>query len=533
MGIRSGTGFYAVQPIGLDVDTIKILAQLNGAATIEGGIAFIANDPFFGNGIAGMVKATTPVFSAGVTGMFGEINRMRYWMFGLKATFPPIPIDFSANVIYANSASGEFWYKMNRTPGTAADAAAGFQLGKSPSGASFVPDANQLFGFGIAMGITGPPGSPLFGDLGLYAQINTQGGLDKLTLEGNMWMTNNDKATAPVLINGNVTVDVTNQKMVGMMSALVNAGGGAVRGRNLDTIDNKIFHNAGSVDLLIDFRQKNWHIKLGNPFLANSKLGFGFYAGSELLFKSGGYFMMGNNLPQSLPPMDPGLVTKLQQAGIIIPTQRESSATTGFVVLGGVDAKIPEKKIELGMFYAGLSVQFALDGMLRPQVINCQGRNGLQGWYMTGRAYAVINGALGIHADLPFFTGDIIAAELNAGMLLDAGLMNPYYFKGQFAANYSALGGLIDGSRQFNFELAEDDRCKPTISLRSTSFGAIVADVRPLKDATNVLVGVQPTIALNFPYNIPTRLVSPIIVNGKQILDTQLIRVKYEYIRLR
>lgn len=532
MGIRKGTGLFAIQPIGLDVDTIRIDATLTGAVSIKGGIAFIASDPVYGNGIAGMVEAKTPIFSVGVTGMFGEVNRMRYWMFGLKANFPPIPIDFSANVIYANSASGEFWYKMNRTPGSAADAAAGFQLGKSPSGASFVPDPGQLFGFGIAMGITGPPGSPLFGDLGLYAQINTQGGLDKLTLEGNMWMTNNDKATAPVLISGNTTVDVTNQKLVGMMSALVNVGGGAVRGRKAVISGGKTFYEAGSVDLLVDFRQRNWHIKLGNPFMANSKLGFGFYAGSTLLFESGGYFMMGNNLPQTLPPMDPGLVSKLQQAGITIPRQRESAASTGFVILGGVDANVPEKKIELGAFYAGLSVQFAMDGMLRPQTINCPGRNGLQGWYMTGRAYAVINGALGIHADLPFFTGDIIAAELNAGMLLDAGLMNPYYFKGQFAANYSVLGGLIEGSRRFDFELAEDDRCKPAISPRSTSFGAIVADVRPARESTNVMVGVQPTIALNFPFNKETRFIGTKMVNGKPVSVTEIIRVKYEYIRL-
>lgn len=533
MGIRKGTGLFAIQPIGLDVDTIRILAQLNGAVTIRGGIAFIANDPVYGNGIAGVVEAITPVFSAGVTGMFGEINRMRYWMFGLKASFPPIPIDFSVNVIHANSASGEFWYKMNRTSGSAADAAAGFQIGKSPSGASFVPDATQLFGFGIAMGITGPTGSPLFGELGMYAQINAQGGLDKLTLEGNMWMTNNDKTTAPVLISGNTTIDVTNQKLIGMMSALVNVGGGAVRGRKSVISGGKTFYEAGSVDLLVDFRQRNWHIKLGNPFMANSKLGFGFYAGNTLLFESGGYFMMGNNLPQTLPPMDPGLVSKLQQAGINIPNQRESTASTGFVILGGVDAKVPEKKIELGAFYAGLSVQFAMDGMLRPQTLNCQGRNGLQGWYMTGRAYAVINGALGIHADLPFFTGDIIAAELNAGMLLDAGLMNPYYFRGQFAANYSVLGGLIEGSRSFDFELAEDDRCKPAISSRSTRFGAIVADVKPARESTNVLVGVQPTIALNFPFNRETRFSSTNMVNGKPVSVTEVFRVKYEYIRLR
>ncbi len=533
MGLSRTSGLFGVAPKGINLDTIRINASLNGAVTIAGGLAFIANDPLYGNGIAGFVLAKTPVLSVGVTGMFGEVRGMRYWMFGAKAEFPPIPIDFSANVIYANSFSGEFWYKMNRTPGTAADQAAGFQIGKSPSGASFVPDANQLFGFGAALGLTGPPGSPLFGDVGLYAQINAGGGLSKLTIEGNLWMTNNDKATAPVLINGNVTIDVDNKKLVGLMSALVNVGGGAVRGRVETTIAGKTYYTAGTVDFLIDFNNNNWHIKLGDPFKTNSKLGFGFYAGTNLIFNAGGYFMMGNQLPQQLPPMETSLVTKLQQSGIIVPSNRQSSATTGFVILAGVDANIPEKKIEFGTFYAGLALQFAVDGMMKPQIFDCSGRNGLQGYYITGKAYAVVNGALGIHVDLPFYQGDIIAAELNAAMMVDAGIMNPYYFKGQFAANYSVLGGLLEGSKTFNFELAEDPTCKPKINTNNFSFGTIVADAKPVKDATDVIVGVEPTIALNFAVNKETVFPVTKVVNGSSTTVNEKIRVKYEYIRLK
>lgn len=533
MGVDKNEGFFGVSPKGLNIDTIRVNASLNGAVTIAGGIAFMANDPVYGNGIAGFVVAKTPVISVGVSGMFGEINRMRYWMFGAKAEFPAVPIDFSANVIYANSFSGEFWYKMNRTPGTAADQAGGFQIGKSPSGASFTPDANQLFGFGAALGLTGPPGSPLFGDVGLYAQINAEGGLSKLTIEGNLWMTNNDKTTAPLLVNGNATIDVDNQKFVGMMSALVNVGGGAVRGRTTQVIENKTYYMAGTVDFLVDFKNQVWHLKLGNPFINNNKLGFGFYAGTTLLFDAGGYFMMGNQLPQQLPPMDPVLVSKLQQSGISISSNSTKNGTTGFVILAGVDANIPEKKIELGAFYAGISVQFAMDGMMKPQAINCQGRNGIDGWYITGRAYASMNGALGIHADLPFYKGDIIAAELNAAMMLDAGLMNPYFFKGQFAANYSVLGGLIEGSKTFNFELAEDIRCKPNVSSGSVAFGAIVADVKPSNNSTDVLVGVEPSIALNLPLNKETSYKVPKVVNGVTSMVTEKIRVKYEYIKLR
>lgn len=525
-------------PSGINLDTILINAQICGALSIKGGIAFISNDPVYGNGVAGFLEGgVADMFKVGMSGMFGEVRGMRYWMFGASLSITPgIPIDFSANVVYANYFSGEVWNKMTRTPGTAADAAAGFRIGRSPSGASFVPNENVSFGLGAALGLTGPPGSPLFGDVGLYAEFTNSGGLSRLTIEGNMWMTQQDKAKAQVFINGVITIDVSNEKFMGSLTAMVDVAAGMVKGRIDTTVAGKTYYIAGNVDLLIDFNANNWHIKLGNPFIRNGKLGVGFYAGTELVFNAGGYFMMGNNLPQSLPPMDPTLVTKLQQAGITLPAQRTND-NKGFAIFFGMDANIPEKKIELGVFYAGLSVSFAIDGMLNQGAMNCGTRNGIDGWYMTGRAYAVVNGAAGMHVETPFYNGDIIVAELNAGMVLDAGLPNPYYFKGQFSANYSILGGLIEGSKRFDFELAEDENCKPDIRGSKVSFGTIVADVKPSKDQTDVLVGAEPTFALNFGLDKETEFTVPetVRVNGINVTRgvKRKIRVRREFVTLK
>lgn len=521
-------------PCGLNVDTIRVKAKLCGALDIEGGIAFMNNDPVFGNGVAGFVKGTMPMFELGITGMFGEIRGMRYWMFGASLGITPgIPIDFSANVIYANYASFELWSKMNRTPGTAADAAAGFRIGRSPSGASFLPDNRESFGFGGALGLTGPPGSPLFGDMGLYAQFTNDGGLSKLTMEGNLWMTTKEKATAEVFINGNLTIDVSNQKLIGNMSALVNVAGGTVRGRIDTTFDGKTYYIAGTVDLLVDIKNNNWHIKVGNPFINKGKVGFGFYAASELIFNAGGYFMMGNKLPKQLPPMDAELVKKLTAAGIIIPATNPSNST-GFAVLMGVDANIPEKRIDLGPFYLGVELQFAVDGLLTNGGLRCAGRNGINGWYMTGKAYAYMHGALGMHVATPFYSGDVIAAKISSGMVLDAGLLNPYYFKGQFAANYSVLGGLIEGSKRFDFELAEDPNCIPNIQTKVANLGQIVADASPAKNSTDVLVGVEPVIALNYALNKEIKFESQSVIPGTTttIVRDEMIRVKYENVKL-
>jgi hypothetical protein len=547
IGGSCGMGLYASVKVrdqkwnfgigGLNIDTIRIEAALSGAIIVKGGIAFIANDPVYGNGVAGFLMADLPpTIKVGVSGMFGEVNNMRYWMFGAFGQINPgIPIDFSANVIYANSISAEVWYKMTRTPGSAASQASGFQIGRSPSGASFVPSANASFGFGAALGLTGPPGSPLFGDVGLYVEFNNGGGLSKLTMEGNLWLPTNNKATAPVLVNCNATIDIDNEKFEANLSALVNVGPNIVRGRTIVSEAGTNYYLAGNGKLLIDKKNDEWYIKLGDPFIENGKMGFGFYAGNELIFESGGYMMMGNKLPQSLPPMSDDLKSKLLQAGIDIPKE-QSSNRTGFAILMGVDANIPEKKIEMGAFYAGLALQFSMDGLLAPGLISCPNRNGVNGYYMIGKAYAAVNGAIGIHVDMPMYTGDIIVAEMNAGMLLDAGAPNPYYFKGQFTVNYSVMGGLIEGNKKLNFELAEDNNCKPNVNSSQVSFSQLVADVSPAKNAIEVPVGVEPVIALNFGYNkkVKYKIPTTVRVNGKDITVAQevSIRLKSDYVQI-
>ncbi|TNE78639.1 MAG: hypothetical protein EP332_13590 [Bacteroidetes bacterium] len=515
---------------GLNLDTIRVDAKLSGVVSVVGGIAIVANDPVYGNAISGIIQAKfEPTIAVGVSAIFGEKNNMRYWMVGAGAEFPPIPIDFSANVIYANAIKGEAWYKMSRIPGDAAAVSGTPRLGQSFSGASFVPDNNQLFGFGAMLGITGPPGSPLFGELGLFAEISNFGSLSKLTMEGNMWMTTPDKTTAPVFIRGITTIDVSRKKFIGNLSALVNVGNGAVRGRTPQTIDNRTVYYAGMIDLLVDMSSLNpiWHIRMGNPFLENGRMGFGFYQGNKSLFEAGGYLLMGNDLPSNLPPIQTELAKKLEQAGLRIPSIRPRPSSNDFMVLMGVDANIPEKKIELGSFYAGMELQFALDGLLEPNAPNCNGRDGIQGWYMTGRAYAYSNIALGMHVDLPVFKGDLVVAEMNAGMLLNAGMMNPYTFNGQFSANFTALGGLIQGSRRFDFELNEDPKCVPSIPKQTVNINAIVAQVSPAPAAENVMIGVEPYIELNFPLDS----IISYTLSGRT--RPEQIRVRQEYYRIR
>jgi hypothetical protein len=450
-------------------------------------------------------------------------------MFDAQIGFKPgIPIDFTVGAIFANSFGGGIWYKMKMTPGNVAAAGAKLTLGKSASGNSFVPDKTKSLGFEARLGLTGPPGTPVYGQVTLAAEFSDQWSLDMLSFGGNLWFTQEAKSKAEVFIAGRVTIDLKESKLLGSLGALVNVANGTVRGRTETKIGGTSYYIAGEVDLLVDFPRQKWHINIGNPY-NNSRLGFGFYAGKTQLFEAGGYFVMGNDLPGKLPPVKPELATSLSMVGLNVPNDRAiPSSDSAFAILAGIDAAIPEKRVELGMFYAGISFAFAVDGILEEKTQSCP-RDGFKGWYVTGKAYAAINGALGLKVSTPFFTGDVIAGEINAGAILDAGFANPYYIMGQFAASYSVFGGLFEGSQDFNFEVLEDPNCRPV--LKSTLvYGQIVSDHTPAPTTsgsipTDVAVGVEPIISLTYKLNSPTQFEFPatVVVRGRNI-DTILTK---------
>lgn len=528
--------FLSFTPAGLNVDTIKIDLEVGGVATVRGAILFMANDPVFGNGFQGMAEAYfAPAFNGSVSAIFGEKDGERYFMFDAQIGFDPgIPIDFTVGAIFANSFGGGIWYKMKMTPpANAAEAGAKLTLGKSASGNSFVPDKTKSLGFEARLGLTGPPGTPVFGEVTLAAEFSDQWSLDKLSFGGNLWFTQRIKSQAEVFIAGRVTIDLKEQRLLGSLGALVNVASGTVRGRTEQVISGTTYYLAGNVDMLVDFAKKTWHIKMGDPY-TNNRMGFGFYAGKTQLFEAGGYFMMGNKMPKNLPPVKPELATNLSLVGLSVPTGRKVPASdSAFAILAGIDAGIPEKRIELGMFYAGISFGFAVDGILENKTQNCP-RDGFKGWYVTGKAYAALNGALGLKVSTPFFTGDVIAGEINAGAILDAGFANPYYIMGQFAAGYSVFGGLFEGTQTFNFEYLEDPQCRPV--LKSTLvYGGIVSDRTPAPASpgaipSEISVGVEPVISLTYKLDAATKFEFPatVLVRGVQVdtILTKFIRTK-------
>lgn len=500
---------------GVNIDTIKVDFELNGACKIKGAIAFLTNDPVYGNGVSGVVEADiAKILKVKVVGMFGSIRNTRYWMFGAELTLPvAIPIDFSVNVIYAKSFSGELWYNMDRVAGTAASASAG-ALGVSPTGAKFVPSREPKFGLVASMTVTGPEGSPLFGQVVLGAEIALSGGLSKAFFEGNLWLTELDKTKATVFARGVVTIDVSNEKLVGNLEALVNVGNGSVRGLNRIAYDNLTFYSAGVVDFLMDFHKNEWYIKMGNPYEVNKRLGLAIYVNNSELFRIEAYFLMGNKLPRNTPPLSQDVVNGFALANLPIDKSLPSSSVDGFRIYSGISGGIKDQRVQNGVFYAGLGFSMGMDAALAPYDL-CKSRNGIGNYYVNGTAYAILNATMGIEVQTPFYTGSINFASINAAAKLNAGFGNPYYFDGNLKANYEVLGGLISGRANLDFSIKEDKNCGEQENKNMLRFNQLVLNSTIKNNDNNIIVGAEPQIEMSFALNKVTEFVAGLYYNNK------------------
>ncbi len=515
---------------GINIDTIRIAAKISGVMDISGAIAFLKNHPVYGDGFAGFVSANIqPGFTVAISGMFGEKNRSRYFFIDGQVDFPltPVPIDFGVNVLYVNGFGGGGWYHMDRQMG---NPQAGSGLGTSASGATFIPNPNTLFGFEGRLNLTGPPGSNIYGQVRLFAELSTAGALKTLGFGGDIWFLTAQKKDASLFIGGEVVIKLLEKKIEGKMIANVNVAN-SVRGVKPVTANNTTFYQAGEVNFKLDFTNGTWYIKMGDPFVANGKLGLALYANNAELFRIGGYFAMGNELG-GLPPIPKEINDAFLANGKTL-SRTPLPANTGnnkFRINMGAELSIPPKELNAGPLYAKIGGMVAMDASLALLGSNvCAGRNGINGWYANGQGYMYVLADAGINVNSPVYTGKISIGQISAAAVLNAGLMNPYFFNGSFIANFNLMGGLISGSKNFDFKYNEVAGCSPNAS-NTLGAGQLVASVLPAKNTTDVSIGIEPTIALNYKIGATTKYT---IVNNSGNTEDRYFKLAYDNVQLK
>jgi hypothetical protein len=235
------------------------------------------------------------------------------------------------------------------------------------------------------------------------------------------------------------------------------------------------------------------------------------------------YTMVGQNIPDFLPE-PPGIVGSLfgavhSEEGSFEGGSRDnerdasqSSSGQGIVLGAHVTASCEIKAI----FYAGLSIFAGMDLMLvKMDGQSCYTSNGLvqnpgvNGWYGTGRAYAGIEGAIGVKGKILGKEVDVKIIQLIAAMMVSAGGPDPMWLDGRATLQYNILGGVIKGSTRMMISVGE--KCVPP-SASPFDF-PIIADCYPNGDENrNIDPMVRPSVSFTVPMD---EWISVVDVKGK------------------
>src|SRR5690606_33941199 len=180
------------------------------------------------------------------------------------------------------------------------------------------------------------------------------------------------------------------------------------------------------------------------------------------------YVMVGYGIPADLPKL-PDRVHRLLYGTRSQLENQETGETvervrTGVTALPGMGFAFgahffQEMELEFLVFYAKLAISVGVDVNISKNDARICADTGLppgaNGWYAQGRAYAALEGELGIQLDLFIWKGRFSIIELGAAVALYAQLPNPNYFQGRAALRFSILRGLVKGRCNFNIEFGE------------------------------------------------------------------------------
>jgi hypothetical protein len=275
--------------------------------------------------------------------------------------------------------------------------------------------------------------------------LNTSSGVSigRITLQGNGYMMAEITARqkARVTMYADILYDFPRSTLHGVFNVAINTppmtGGGQA---------------------VIHAEPATWYIKVGEP---SKRITISL---ADWL-KTGGYLMLGRDLPP--PPPPPQEVTRIL-GQVSIARDTRISAGNGFAF--GASVSMSTGRQRYAIFYGEFSAGGGFDIALMQQN-RCAGINN---WYAQGQLYAYVQGSVGLDISIGFWLykpcgpwycricrwckwtfvgvrGSFEILGISAAALLEAGGPNPLWVQGTVGGRYSILGGLVSGHCSFNF----------------------------------------------------------------------------------
>ena len=499
------------------------LAADIGGAKFEGSITIMDNDPVYGKGFKGNLKAE---FKGGIiveaNAIFGKMSTFRYWY--VDAMVDGLNIPCSAFVI--KGFGGGAYYNMKKE---------GFSSTFTASGVQYVPDEASSLGIKAMIHFANAASPNAFwGGAGFEIAFNDHGGINRISIygeghvmqefgfktplsslkqnlrevslkEGTYPKETLDKLKESNLIEASKEVypdrvsgqaglnayaaieyDFTTKTLHGTFDLYVDVAGGIIKGRASK-------NRAGWA--VLHFAPDKWYVLMGTP---QDRLGLKMTIG-PVEVEAGGYFMLGDDIPASPPP--PAIVAQLLRVDLskLDYMRDENSIASGKGFAFGSDFSIKTGNLSFLMFYANFQAGFGFDIMVKDYgEAQCKGSGqiGINGWYANGQSYAYLQGELGINIKLFFIRKKISIIKGGGAVLLQAKLPNPVWIRGYMAGEFSLLGGAVRGSFRFKLEFGEQCEflsANPLEGLKS------IADITPAQGTKDVDVFTIPQVGFNMP----------------------------------
>jgi hypothetical protein len=223
------------------------------------------------------------------------------------------------------------------------------------------------------------------------------------------------------------------------------------------------------------------------------------------------YFMAGQNVPTSLPPL-PEEIQQLLTAGTtsedgnsvsvseISTDQNRSSESVETLQSGnglahGATLRA-EIDLDFGILYGDFNAVVGHDiNITQDKDRVCYANDnstmtpGVSGWYGTGQAYAGIRGELGVRAKLLGKQRKLKIMDLGAALALEGGAPNPVWFEGRANVSYNIMNGTIEGNSRFAIALGDKCQVEQDEALANLDFiGEIVPEGREVNPYTDPAV---------------------------------------------
>lgn len=536
--ISNENGSQRWKPKGLEVRELTLDANI-GAISFYGKVIFYKQDPVYGNGFNGIIKASfTPGLKLDCTAIFGNVEGMRYWYADAMVHLQNgIPV-FTGVGIYGFGGGAYYAMKMDKE-------GLGSELGRTVSGVVYVPDSKAGLGLKAVVALGSHPKPEAFNaDVTFEISFFKGGGVRRIAFSGNAFLVtpgldlNVDKLKettgkmvakvnkmagdgmlagdasgsnsmddvfgslesagdkGQISAKASIEYDFENKTLHGTFEAYVNVIGGIVKG---------VGPGGRAGWSVMHFSPSEWYVYVGTP---DDRIGLSIGIGS-IRAQATSYMMVGTKILGSPPP--PENVSRIL-GGVDLDYMRDLNALgTGAGFAFGAAFGVDTGDLSFLIFYGRFAAGAGFDIMLKDYGdARCEGQSkplGINGWYANGQAYAYVEGKVGIRVRVFGRKKKINILEIGAATVLQAKLPNPFWMRGIVGGHYSILGGIVKGRCKFEMTIGKE--CKIEGNENVLDDIKVIAEITPEEGAKEISVFNAPQGVFNMEVDKQFEIIDP------------------------